>query len=95
MDQTYWDIRIGERQKFNIFEMKCLRRMMGVTRMEREKNEVIRRRTGVKTELECRVDRNDLKWSGYMKRMVYKCLRKKVMRASVSGTAIRGRPRFG
>ena len=38
------------------FEMKCLRSMTGVSRLDRVRNEVVRARTGVRRELAARVD---------------------------------------
>ena len=39
-----------------MFEMKCLRSMTGVSQMDRVRNEVVRARTSVTTELAARVD---------------------------------------
>ena len=40
-------MKVSERQKLNVFEMRCLRSMAGVSRMDRVRNEVVRQRTGV------------------------------------------------
>ena len=88
-----WGMRVAERQKVNVFEMKCLRSMAGVTRMDRVRNDEIRRRTGVTMDLACRVDRNVLRWFGHMERMDGGCLTKRVMEAGVDGRAWRGRRR--
>ena len=42
-----WGMKVTERQKLNVFEMKCLRSMTGVSRLDRVRNEVVRSRTGV------------------------------------------------
>ena len=52
---------VTERQKLNVFEMKCLRSMTGVSRLDRVRNEVVRARTGVRRELAARVDVNVLR----------------------------------
>lgn len=44
--------------------MRLLTNMADVTKMDRERNGVIQRRKGARTELACRVDRNVLKWFG-------------------------------
>ena len=44
-------MKVTERQKLNVFEMKCLRSMTGVSRLDRVRNEVVGARTGVKREL--------------------------------------------
>ena len=55
-----WGMKVTERQKLNVFEMKCLRSMTGVSRLDRVRNEVVRARTGVRRELAARVDMNVL-----------------------------------
>ena len=50
-----WGMKVNERQKLNVFEMKCLS-MTSVSRLDRVRNEVVRARTGVRRELAARVD---------------------------------------
>ena len=88
-------MKLTERQKLNVFEMKCLRSITGVSRLDRIRNEVVRARTGVRRELAARVDVNVLRWFGHVERMDNKQLLKKVMNAKVDGRSARGRPRFG
>ena len=88
-------MKVTERQKLNVFEMKCLRSMTGVSRLDRVRNEVVRARTGVRRELAARVDVNVLRWFGHVERMDNERLLKKVMNAKVDGRSARGRPRFG
>ena len=90
-----WGLREAERQKLNVFEMRCLRSMAGVTRFDRIRNEEVRRRTGVEDELAMRVDRCVLRWFGHMERMEGGRLVKKVMKANVNGSRMRGRPKYG
>ena len=90
-----WGIRAAERQKLNVFEMKCLRSVAGVTRWDRLRNEEVRRRTGVSRELAAQVDRSVLRWYGHMVRMENERLTKEVWKARVSGRQMRGRPKFG
>ena len=40
-------MRSAERRKVNALEMKCLRSLVGVSRMDRVRNEKVRRRTGI------------------------------------------------
>ena len=55
-----------------MFEMKCLRIMTGVCRLDRVRNEVARARTGVRKELAARVDKNfffldgSVMWRGWI-----------------------------
>ena len=68
-----------------MFEMKCLRSMTGVSRLDRVRNEVVRARTGVWRELAARVDMNVLRWFGHVERMDNERLLKKVMNTKVDG----------
>ena len=90
-----WGMKVTERQKLNVFAMKCLRGMTGVSQLDRVRNEVVRARTGVRRELAARVDMNVLRWFGHVERMDNDRLLKKVMNAKVDGRSARGRPRFG
>ena len=51
-----WGMKVTKRKKLNVFEMKCLRSMTGVSWLDRVRNEVVRARTGVRRELTARVD---------------------------------------
>ena len=88
-------MKVTERQKLNVFEMKCLRSMTGVSRLDRVRNEVVRVRTGVRRELAARVDMNVLRWFGHVERTDNERLLKKVVNTKVDGRSFRGRPRFG
>ena len=90
-----WGMKVSERRKLNVFEMKCLRSMAGVSRLDRLRNEEVRERTGVREELAARVDMNVLRWFGHVVRMDSERLSKRVLNAKVDGRNIRGRPRFG
>ena len=46
----------SERRKVNVFEMKCLRSLVAVSRMDRVRNEEVRRRAGMERELASRAD---------------------------------------
>ena len=61
------------------FEMKCLRSMTGVSRLDRVRNEVVRARTDVRREVAARIDKNVLRWIGHVDRMENERLLKKVM----------------
>ena len=90
-----WGMKVTERQKLNMFEMKCLRSMTGVSRLDRVRNEVVKARTGVRRELAARIDMNVLRWVSHVERMDNERLLKKVLNAKVCGRSSRGRPRFG
>ena len=46
-----WGMRSAERKKVNVLEMKCLRSVVGVSRMDRVRNEEVRRRAEIEREL--------------------------------------------
>ncbi len=46
-----WNMGAAERKRLNVMETRCLRSMCGVTRMDRVRNEVVRRSKGVVKEL--------------------------------------------
>ena len=90
-----WGMKVTERQKLNVFEMKCLRSMIGVSHLDRVRNEVVRARTSVRRQLAARVDMYVLRWFGHVERMDNDRLLRKVMNAKVDGRGARGRPGFG
>ena len=53
----------------NVLEMKCLRSLAGVSRMDRVMNEEMRRRAGIGRELASRVDQRVWRWFGHVERM--------------------------
>ena len=55
-------MRSAERRKVNVLEMKCLRTLIGVSRMDRVGNEDVRRRAGIERELASRADQRVLRW---------------------------------
>ena len=62
-------MRSAERRKVNILEMKCLRSLVGVPRMDRVGNEEVRRRAGIEMVLASRADQRVLRWFGHVERM--------------------------
>ena len=85
-----WDMKVTGRQKLNMFEMKCLKSMTGVSRLDRVRNEVVRARTGVRRELAARADMNVLRWFGHVERMDNERLLKKIMNAKLTGEVLEG-----
>ena len=49
-------MRSAERRKVNVLEMNCLRSFVGVSRLDRVRNEEVRRRAGIERELASRAD---------------------------------------
>ena len=88
-------MRSAKRRKVNVFEMKCLRNLVGVSRMDRVNNEEVRIRAGIERELASRADKRVLKWFGHVERMDEYRMARRVLMAEVSGGRVRGRPRLG
>ena len=49
-------MKSAEKGKVNVLEMKYLRSLVGVSRMDRVRNEEVRRRAGIEKELASRAD---------------------------------------
>ena len=62
-----WGMRSAEKRKVNVLERKCLRSLVGVSRMDRVRNEEVRRRAGIERELASRADPRILRWFGLWK----------------------------
>ena len=90
-----WGMRSAERRKLNVLEMKCLRSLVGVSRMDRVRNEEVRRRAGMERELASRADQRVLRWFGHVERMDEYRMARRMLIAEVSGGRVRGRPRLG
>ena len=79
----------------NVIEMKCLRSLVAVSRMDRVRNEVVSRRPGIERELASRADQRVLRWFGHVERTDEYRMARRVLMAEVSGRRVRGRPRLG
>ena len=90
-----WGMRSAARRKVNVLEMKCLRSLVEVSRMDRVRNERVSRRGGIEWELVSRADQRVLRWFGHAKRMDEYRMARRVLMAEVSGGRVRGRPRLG
>ena len=88
-------MRSAERRKVNVLEIKCLRSLVGVPRMDRVRNEEVHRRAGIERELASRSDQRVLRWFGYVERMDEYLMARRVLMAEVSGGWEQGRPRLG
>ena len=65
------------------------------SRMDRVKNEEVRRRAGIERELASRADQRVLRWFGHVERMDDYRIARRVLMDEVSGGRVRGRPRLG
>ena len=61
-------MRSAERRKVSL-ETSCLRSLVGVSRMDRDRNEKVRRRAGIERELASRADQRALRWFRHVERI--------------------------
>ena len=73
----------------NVLEMKCSRSLVGVSRMDRVRNEEMRRRARIDMELASRADQRVLRWFGHVERMDDYRMAIRVLMAEVWGTGTR------
>ena len=87
-----WTLQRRHRSKIQAMEMRYLRRVEGVTRMDRLTNEDIRRRLEVEAVLEV-TDRKKKEWRKKIEEMPQERLVRRVFEEEVCGKRPRGRPR--
>ena len=78
----------------NVLEMKRLRSLVGVSRMDRVRNEEVRKRAGIERELVSKADQRVSRWFGHAERMDAYSMARRVLMAKVSGGQVRGRSRL-
>ena len=66
-----------------------------MSRLNRVRNEKLRRRAGIEREFASRADQRVLRWFGYVERMDEHRIARRVLTAEVSGRRERGSPRLG
>ena len=62
-------MRNSERRKVNVLEMKCLSSLIGVSQMDRVRNEEVRRSAGIERKSTSSVNQRVLRCVGHMERM--------------------------
>ena len=77
-------MRSAERRKVNVLEMMCSRSLVGV------RNEEVRRRARIESELAGRADQRVLRWFRHVERMDEYRMARRVLMAEVSGGRVRG-----
>ncbi|KAL1457176.1 hypothetical protein WDU94_001836 [Cyamophila willieti] len=82
-----------EESRVQAAEMRFLRSMIGKTRRDRIRNEIIRSRIGV-DRLQDRIETSRLKWYGHVRRMNEERLPNKYLEMKMEGRRKQGRPRL-
>jgi len=88
-----WILKKNTENKLLVFEMAVLRRILGVSRRERIRNEHIRERLGVRTNLVQIVHERQHKWLGHVLRMKNERIAKTVLEGRVDGIRPQGKPK--
>ena len=87
-----WTLQKRHRSKIQAMEMRYLRKVEGVTRLDRVSNEDIRRRLGIEAVLAV-ADRKKKEWRERIEGMSQERLVRRVFEEDVCGRRPRGRPR--
>ena len=74
---------------------EVFKNLVQVSRMDRVRNEEVRRGTAIKSELTSRVDPGVFTWFGHVERMNEYRMSRMVLMTEISGGRVRCRPRFG
>ena len=88
-----WAVKKAQEKKWDVADMRMLRWMSGVTKLDRIRNERIRGTTKV-GEIFKKVQESRLKWYGHVLRRQDEYVGKIVMGMEVPGERRRGRPKW-
>ena len=86
-----WEVKKTQEKKLDVAEMRMIRWMSGVTKLDGIRNERIRGTTKV-GEISKKVQESRLKWHGHVLRREESYVGKRVMVMEVAGKRRRGRP---
>ena len=86
-----WVLSVIEDTRLEVFQMKCLRVILGITKHDHKRNEEVRAATEQCTVGEL-VTRNRLRWLGHVARMSEDRLPVQLLYGSREGKGKRGRP---
>ena len=87
-----WAVKKAQEKKLDVAEMRMLRWMSGVTKLDRIRNERIRGTTKIR-EISKEVQESRMKWYGHVLRREEEYIGKRVMVMEMPGKRRRGRPK--
>jgi hypothetical protein len=87
-----WSLTATEKRKIVTTEMKCLRRILNVSRLDNVRNEIIRQQTGVTHVLDY-IKKQQLKWFGYVSRSSPNGIIQRALKLRYNGGEDKGTPR--
>ena len=79
----------------DVLEMKCMKTLVGVSRMDRVKNQEVRWRAGTEREFASRADQRLMRSFGHVERMGEYRRTRRVLMTDASRGRVRCRPRLG
>src|ERR1700733_10957459 len=88
-----WTLKEKQKQRLRVFEMACLRKIEGVTRWDRIRNEEIYIRLNIKHDIVDRIQNRRLRYFGHVTRMQNERYPKIALNGYVHGRRRRGRPK--
>jgi hypothetical protein len=88
-----WTVKEAQKKRLKVFEMACLRKIEGVTRREKIRNEEIRERVGCYQEIDRRIMKRRLRYYGHVNRMSAERYPKIALYGYVHGRRTQGRPK--
>ena len=87
-----WNVATSHTQHLHAFHMSCLRRIMGITWLDRVSNKEVLRRCG-QQEMMTLLRIHRLRWLGHLGRMEDTRLPKKMLFGKLAGRLPKGKPR--
>ena len=88
-----WTLRRTEENKLLTTEMTCLRRIRGISRRDKIRNNSIREMVGIKKNILETLEERRLRWYGHVRRMQRERIPQKAMTTYVEGKRTKGRQR--
>jgi hypothetical protein len=86
-----WVLSVRESERLEVFQMKCLRIILGITKWDFKRNEAVRAETEQCEVMEL-VTRGRLRWLGHVMRMGEGRLPPQLLYGKIAGKGKRGRP---
>ena len=87
-----WTLKAEDERRLEVFEMRCLRRILGVSLRERRTNESIRKALGMPNSITEVIKRKRLKWFGHISRRSPNSYVSLALRQDFPNPRPRGRP---
>ena len=88
-----WTLREEEKRKLRVFEMAVLRKIEGITRIDRKRNVDVKNKLGITRDVVDRIQERRLRYFGHVVRMNSSRTPNIALYGRVEGKRSRGRPR--